>query len=72
VRRRGLPISVDQDRYWAIMLPFFVGSTRLRSRLAALRRSFVAALHLVDRASLDELASRVERIEGLLARLQGR
>ena len=54
------------------MLPIFVTSTRLQSRLARWRRSFVATFHLVDRASLDELTSRAERIEGLLARLNGR
>jgi hypothetical protein len=67
--RRGLPFTVDQHRYWAIMLPLFVGSTRLKARLAQWRRALVTAFHLVDRASLDELGSRVERIEGLLARV---
>jgi hypothetical protein len=67
--RRGLPFRIDQERYWAIMLPVFTFSTRFRSRTAALRRSLVAAFHLADQASVDELTARVERIEGLVTRL---
>ena len=67
--RRGLPITLDQERYWSIMLPVFRGGTRLQASLAALRRSIGSALHLADRASVDELASRLERLEGRIARL---
>lgn len=67
-RRRGLPIDVDRQRYWAVMLPLFRGGTRLRASLAAGRHAAIRALGLADRQALAELRERAARLEGLIAR----
>jgi hypothetical protein len=68
-RRRGLPFPVNRERYWAVMLPIFAGSTRLRAAASSLRRRFIKTFAFVEQQTVDDLVARAERIEGQLARL---